>query len=85
MEARTLRTVGKLETADNRRFMSHSIAHMFIKSHFLSEEIFDAMTCRGFTGRPVSIDEYKIKKTDILFVINNVVILLLLIVGEHLF
>jgi cobalt ECF transporter T component CbiQ len=85
MEARTLRTVGKLETADNRRFMSHSIAHLFIKSHYLSEEIYDAMTCRGFTGRPVSFEKSKIKNTDVLFVINNAIILLILIAGEYLF
>ena len=85
MEARTLRTVGKLETAENRRFMSHSFAHLFLKSHYLSEEIYDAMVCRCFTGKPVSIEKSKIKSTDILFIINNAIILLLLIEGEHLF
>ena len=85
MEARYLRTVGKLDTSDNRRFMGHSIAHMFIKSHYLSEEIYDAMRCRGFTGRPVSYDKFKVKGTDILFIINNVIIVLILIAGEYLF
>lgn len=85
MEARYLRTVGKLDTSDNRRFMGHSIAHMFIKSHYLSEEIYDAMSCRGFTGRPVSYDKFKVKGTDILFIINNVIIILILIAGERLF
>ncbi|ADU26834.1 cobalt ECF transporter T component CbiQ [Ethanoligenens harbinense] len=85
MEARFLRTVGKLETADNRRFMSHSVAYLFIKSQGLSEEIYDAMVCRGFSGKPVSIRSYKISAADVLFLINSVVILMLLIVGEHLF
>lgn len=85
MEARTLRTVGKLETAENRRFMSRSFGHLFLKSHYLSEEIYDAMVCRCFTGKPVSIEKSKIKSTDILFMINNAIILLLLIEGEHLF
>lgn len=85
MEARYLRTVGKLDTSDNRRFMGHSVAHMFIKSHYLSEEIYDAMRCRGFTDRPVSPDKFKVKGTDILFIINNVIIVLILIAGEHLF
>ncbi|MCX6384321.1 MAG: cobalt ECF transporter T component CbiQ [Actinobacteria bacterium] len=85
MEARYLRTVGKLDTSDNRRFMGHSVAHMFIKSHYLSEEIYDAMRCRGFTGRPVSCDKFKVKGTDIFFIINNVIIVLILIAGEHLF
>jgi cobalt/nickel transport system permease protein len=85
MEARFLRTVGRLEAAENRRFMSRSVAHLFIKSHFLSEEIYDAMVCRGFTGKPVSVDSFKISSIDILFIINNIVILLVLIAGEHLF
>lgn len=85
MEARFLRTVGKLDTSENRRFMSRSVAHMFIKSHFLSEEIYDAMVCRGFTGKPVSMDRFKISGADIVFMINNFVILIVLIAGEHLF
>lgn len=85
MEARYLRTVGKLSAADNRRFMGHSAANLFIKSHFLSEEIYDAMVCRGFTGRPVSIETEKMQLSDILFIVNNAVILLLLIAGELLF
>ena len=85
MEARFLRTVGKLDASENRRFMSRSVAHLFLKSHFLSEEIYDAMVCRGFTGKPVSMDRFKIKSVDVLFLINNCVILIVLIAGEHLF
>lgn len=85
MEARFLRTVGKLQTADNRRFMSRSFAHLFIKSHFLSEEIYDAMACRGFTGKPVSIDRFKIGASDLLFLMNNLIVFIVLIVGERLF
>lgn len=85
MEARFLRTVGKLEASDNRRFMSRSAAHLFLKSHFFSEEIYDAMVCRGFTGKPVSIDSFKISSADVLFMINNVFIIIVLIAGEHLF
>lgn len=85
IEARSLRTIGRLETADNRAFMSHSIAHLFIRSHFLSEEIYDAMTCRGFAGKPVSMDEFKVTAADILFIANNLILLLVLIAGELIF
>lgn len=85
MEARFLRTVGKLDPSENRRFMSRSVAHMFMKSHFLSEEIYDAMVCRGFAGKPVSMDRFKISGADILFTTNNLVILIVLIAGELLF
>ena len=85
MEARFLRTVGKLGAADNRRFMSRSAAQLFVKSHFLSEEIYDAMACRGFAGRPVCVEEFRVGAADILFAVNNLFVLLLLIAGEMLF
>ncbi len=85
MEARYLRTTGTLSTQDNRRFMGHSIAHLFLKSHFLSGEIYDAMCCRGFAGKPVSLQRLKINGKDIVFLVNNLIIILILIVGETLF
>ncbi len=85
MEARFLRTVGRLDASENRRFMSRSAAHMFLKSHLLSEEIYDAMVCRGFAGRPVSMERFKIGGADIVFLVNNILILIVLIAGEHLF
>lgn len=85
LEARFLRTVGRLEASANRRFMSRSVAHLFIRSHFLSEEIYDAMVCRGFTGRPVSMDRFKIGAADVLFLVSNCVIFLVLMAGEYLF
>lgn len=85
MEARFLRTTGTLSTQDNRRFMGHSVAHLFLKSHFLSGEIYDAMCCRGFAGKPVSLQKLKTSGKDILFLINNGIIILILIAGEALF
>jgi len=58
---------------------------LFLKSHRLSEEVYDAMCCRGFTGKTVSLDQFKIKNTDVLFMISNSIIILLLIAGERLF
>lgn len=85
IEARSLRTIGRLKTSDNRKFMSRSIASLFIRSHFLSNEIYDAMICRGYTGKQAVMNEFKIKSTDILFIANNLIILLLLIAGEYIF
>jgi len=85
MEARYLRTVGKLKTGENRNFMGRNVAQLFLKSHCLSEEVYDAMCCRGFTGKVVCLDQFKVKTTDILFMITNSIILLLLLAGERLF
>ncbi|HEX3037609.1 MAG TPA: cobalt ECF transporter T component CbiQ [Oscillospiraceae bacterium] len=85
MDARLLRTTGNLSTKENRRFMGHSIGHLFLKSHYMSEEIYDAMCCRGFTGKPVSLSQFKMESKDFLFLANNSIIAVILIVGERLF
>lgn len=77
--ARYLRTVGKLNPAESRKFVGHGIAQLFIKSHYLSEEIFDAMRCRCFTGRPVSLARFHIGPADWIFILNSAVILLVLL------
>lgn len=82
MEARTLRTIGALKNKKNRLFVAHSIAFLFIKSSFLSEEVFDAMRCRGFTGDVVYLDHLKLRNVDYLFIINSIFIFLILILGE---
>lgn len=85
MQARYLRTVGRLRAGDNRRFMSRSAAQLFIKSHFFSEEVYGAMVCRGFTGSPVGIERFAFGLPDLLFVVSNCMILLILGIGERLF
>lgn len=84
MEARYLRTVGKLKSSDNRHFMAHSAAHLFLKGHFISEEIYEAMCCRGYTGDSAALPASGIGQKDSVFIILNAVILFLLIAGEHL-
>lgn len=85
MEARFLRTVGRLGSSDNRRFVARSAAMLFVKSNFLSEEIYNAMVCRGFDGKTVSINGYGIRAADVIFIINSMLIFMILIAGVHLF
>jgi cobalt/nickel transport system permease protein len=81
-EARLLRTVGEISNKENRLFISGSVAALFMRVSFLSEEIYSSMLCRGYEGRPLSLTTFKIKKEDILWIINNVIIALILLLGE---
>ncbi|QAT50096.1 cobalt ECF transporter T component CbiQ [Caproiciproducens sp. NJN-50] len=83
MEARSLRTLGKLKSSDNRRFMAHSAAYLFLKGHGMSEEIYEAMCCRGYTGESTGLLDLKMEWRDGVFLVINAAILFLLIVGEH--
>ena len=85
IEARFIRTVGTTDNKSNRSFISHSFAYLFVKSSYLSEEIYDAMRCRGFTGKPVALESFKLTSIDLLFIINNIVIVFIMILGERLF
>lgn len=85
VESRLLRTVGKTSNKQNRLFVANRISLLFIKSSFLSDEIYDAMRCRGFTGEWVSQKNFKLGRLDFLWIINNLLILFILMVGEWLF
>jgi energy-coupling factor transporter transmembrane protein EcfT len=78
-EARFLRTIGRLDHHENRRFIGHSMALLFIKSNYLATEIFAAMRARGFSHKIVSLKILKLGKIDYIFMINNGIILLILL------
>ena len=83
MEARFLRTAGKLKSSGSRRFMAHSAAHLFLKGHSASEEVYEAMCCRGYTGDSVGLCSFGIEAKDVIFLVVNGLILFLLLAGEH--
>lgn len=56
-EARKLRMVGNIRLRKQQWQVGSSVGALFIKSMELSEEIYQAMTARGYTGEAVSMDE----------------------------
>lgn len=79
-EARFLRSVGKLSHSENRRFLGHSLALLFIKANFLATEISAAMRLRGFNQRLVSLRTLNFGLIDWMFLLNNLVIGLILFI-----
>lgn len=79
-EARFLRTAGKIRNSENRKFISNGMAFLFIKANHLSEEIYNSMLCRGYDGNPVSLYEFKLGRNDIIWIMNNIIIVLVLCV-----
>jgi energy-coupling factor transporter transmembrane protein EcfT len=82
MEARFLRTVGNTKNKSNRMFIANRMAFLFIKSSYLSDEIYDAMRCRGFSGEILNLNRLRIQKIDFLWILNNIIILIVLFMGE---
>jgi len=84
-EARILRTVGTIKNKSNRAFVSSSMAYLFVKSNYLSEEIFDSMLCRGYTGKPVALFKFKLTSYDYIWMLNSLVIFLIICLGEMIY
>lgn len=61
-----LRSVGK--NTDKKNSLSGIIGTMFLKSREMSEEMYEAMECRGFTGQYIVKRKFKILNNDILCV-----------------
>lgn len=75
-QARYLRSVGHLPTQENRRFIAHSLAILFVKTTFIASEVQHAMKLRGYK-RPISLRELKLNFADYIFIINNFIIIAL--------
>lgn len=85
MEARQIRMVGRLTAKENRRFMGRSAGALFLQAHALSGEITDAMRCRGYDGFSAPAGGRRAAGADWLFAAGNLLVMLLMTVGEKLF
>ncbi|MFW6294813.1 MAG: cobalt ECF transporter T component CbiQ [Halanaerobium sp.] len=59
---------------------AYLIAMLLIKSYERSQKVYEAMICRGFKGKFIFFDNFKIKKLDILFTISFLISLSLIFV-----
>lgn len=70
-----LRAVGK--NNNKHTSMSGIIGSLFLKSKDMSEEMYSAMECRGFTGEYTSIINFKLHIVDAVYIIYNIIIILM--------
>ena len=78
-EARYLRTVGKVRNRENRKFISSSIALLFAKSSHMSEEIYDSMLSRCYTGEPSGLKSFGFTGNDLVWAFNFVVMVFIIL------
>lgn len=77
MKMRAFKAKTNLHTYKSYAYL---IAMLLIKSYERSQKVYEAMICRGFKGKFIFFDDFKIKKIDILFTIALVVSLSLIFV-----
>lgn len=78
--ARRSRQVGQISPLEGRRLVSRSAGALFTKTLALSDEVYDAMLARGYTGRAPVFHPLRWRFADTLFLLC-----VLLIVGLTLF
>ncbi|MBI5302342.1 MAG: cobalt ECF transporter T component CbiQ [Chloroflexi bacterium] len=62
--ARKSRVVGRVSSADDRRWLAASMGALFAKSYALSDDVYLAMQSRGFRGEAMVIDEIAWRARD---------------------
>lgn len=65
LEALKMRSIGK--NPKKKDSFSGIMGVTFLKSRELSDQVFDAMTCRGFDGEYEVVGKPKLKKADLLY------------------
>ena len=70
-EARKARTVQVGVTGKSgRAFVAATAGTMFGKAHAMSEEVYQAMVSRGYTGRPRMLMAFKLRMIDVVWVVG---------------
>lgn len=70
-----LRSVGKSKNKTSS--LSGILGTIFIKSKEISDEMYTAMECKGFTGKYVVYNKFKLKLQDYVCIIFNVIFILI--------
>jgi cobalt ABC transporter, permease protein CbiQ len=70
--ARKSRSVGKSKGKSERKFVASSMGNLLIKSEQLSDDVYNAMISRGYKGEYKTINDFKISRSDIIWIIFNV-------------
>jgi cobalt/nickel transport system permease protein len=80
-EARHVRTVGKLSRGSQRSQVGSSIGALFARSMAVSEEVYQAMTARCYTGEAVIADNMKLSKIDLAASLIVIIIIVSALMG----
>jgi len=67
--ARTSRLVGPVSAGEDRRFLGGAVAALFGKSQAVSEQVYQAMVARGYTGDVRTLDTWSLRRLDVVWAV----------------
>lgn len=75
-----LKSIGK----NDKKYLSLSgvMGNLFLKSKDMSEEMYSAMECRGFTGEYSSKIKFQFKFRDICYLVYNIILVMVYFIGR---
>ncbi len=65
--ARKARDAGRSSTSEQRRFIASAMASLFARSLHMSEEVYAAMTARGYSGEVYTMHRFRLRLPDLFF------------------
>jgi len=65
LQARRARSIGGATGGEDRAFVGGSVGALFVRSNELADQVHQAMTARGFTGRLVDPTPARLRWTDV--------------------
>ncbi len=65
--ARQSRTVGRVSRADERRFLGSALGSLFGKTLLLTEDVYQAMVSRGWTGDARTLYRWQLRRADLVW------------------
>jgi cobalt/nickel transport system permease protein len=68
--ARTSRLVGPVSSREDRRFLSGAVAAVFGKSQAVSEQVYQAMISRGYTGEVHTFETWRLRRLDVVWAVS---------------
>ncbi len=66
-----------------QKVVAWNIAHLWIRSYLLNEQVYQAMVSRGFRGEPVTLNHFQTKPRDWLWLFVTAMVIVLLAYTEY--
>jgi len=77
------RVGSRMHYRKGQRIVAWNIAHLWLRSYRLNEQVYSAMVARGFRGEPVTLNHFRTRPRDWCWLAGSAATILLLRVAEY--
>ena len=81
--ARRSRTIGRIDGRGNRGFLGATAGLLIGKSYHLSNEVYLAMLSRGYSGEPVTLEIFSLRRGDVVALVGVLLVAVLFVVADR--